>query len=272
MPPRPESAAAPPPPPAAGAATPPAGGPRPAWRRLWPLALMAAVLALAYSFGLHRVLSFEALAAHRAALLALVAERPLLAAAGYLAAYVAVVAFSLPGGAVMTLAGGFLFGTVAGTALAVVGATAGACLLFLAARHALAETLAARGGALLALVREGLARDGFWYLLSLRLLPVVPFWLVNLAPALAGMPFRGYALATLVGIVPGTAVFAGIGAGLGGVFDAGGRPDLGVILSPGILLPLVGLAALSLLGAWWRRRSRSGAAGDDGASRPAAGG
>ncbi|WP_135467811.1 TVP38/TMEM64 family protein [Crenalkalicoccus roseus] len=243
-----------------------------AWRRLWPLALVLGGLLLALALGLHRGLSLEALAAHRAALLAAVAERPVLAALAYLGAYVAVVALSLPGGAVMTLAGGFLFGPLLGTLLAALGATAGACLLFLAARHALAEALAARGGALLARLREALRREGFWYLLAIRLLPVVPFWLANLAPALAGMPFRSYALATLVGILPATAVFAGIGAGLGQVFEAGGRPEPGLLLSPGILLPLAGLAALSLLGAWWRRRRRMagrgrGDAGEEGGGR-----
>lgn len=235
--------------------TPPS--PSPAWRRLWPLALILGVLGLAYAFGLHRTLSFDTLAAHRAGLLEFVTARPVVAGLVYVAAYVAVVAFSLPGGAVMTLAGGFLFGPWLGAALAVLGATAGACLLFLTARYALAETLSRRAGPLLERVRQGLQRDGFWYLLSLRLIPVVPFWLTNLAPALAGMPFGPYAGATFVGIIPGTAVFAGIGAGLGQVFDAGGRPDLSVVFSPGILLPLLGLAALSLLGAWWRSRQRS---------------
>ncbi len=226
------------------------------WRRLWPLGLILAALGLAYALGLHRYLTFEALAAHRAALAGFVAGAPAAAALAYVLAYTAVVALSLPGGAVMTLAGGFLFGPWLGTALAVLGAAAGACLLFLAARHALAEALARRAGPLLERVRERLRQDGFWYLLSLRLIPVVPFWLANLAPALAGMPFPAYAAATFLGIIPGAAVYAGIGAGLGEVLDAGGRPDLSVILSPGILLPLLGLAALSLLGAWWRGRQR----------------
>ena len=85
----------------------------------------------------------------------------------------------------------------------------------------------------------------------------VPFWLANLAPALVGMPFGAFAAATFIGIIPGTAVFAGIGAGLGEVLVAGGRPDLGIVFSPPILLPLLGLAALSLLGAWWRKRTRN---------------
>jgi uncharacterized membrane protein YdjX (TVP38/TMEM64 family) len=229
---------------------------RPGWTRLWPLALILGALALAYTLGLQRSLSFDALAAHRAALTGFVAAHPVTAPLLYVLAYVAVVTFSLPGGAVMTLAGGFLFGPWLGAAAAVVGATLGACALFLAARHALAETLARRAGPLMGKLRGGLERDGFWYLLSLRLLPVVPFWLLNLAPALAGMRLAPYAAATFLGIIPGTAVFAGIGAGLGQVFDAGGRPDLSIIFSPGILLPLLGLAALSLAGAWWRGRSR----------------
>jgi len=227
-----------------------------AWRRLWPLALILGALALAYALGLQRYLSFDSLAAHRAALTGFVAARPVLAPLLFILAYVAVVGFSLPGGAVMTLAGGFLFGPWLGAAATVVGATLGACALFLAARYALAETLARRAGPFMAKIQAGLQRDGFWYLLSLRLLPVVPFWLLNLAPALAGMRLLPYAAATFLGIIPATVVFAGIGAGLGEVFDAGRRPDLSIIVSPGILLPLLGLAALSLAGAWWRGRSR----------------
>ncbi|WP_137124933.1 TVP38/TMEM64 family protein [Roseomonas sp. HF4] len=229
---------------------------RTALARFWPLILLAALLGLAWASGATRLLSFEALAEHRATLVGWVAARPALAAGAYVAAYVAVVALSLPGGAVMTLAGGFLFGALLGTALTVVGATLGACALFLAARTALAPFVAGRAAGLLDKVRPGLERDGFFYLLTLRLIPVVPFWLANLAPALVGMPFAPYAAATAIGIIPGTAVFSGIGAGLGEIFAAGGRPDLSVIFSPAILLPLLGLAGLSLLGAWWRNRKR----------------
>jgi len=171
--------------------------------------------------------------------------------------YALVVAVSLPGGVVMTLAGGLLFGAWLGTALTVAGATLGACALFLAARSALAPLVAGRAAGLVDRIRPGLERDGFFYLLTLRLIPAVPFWLANLAPALVGMPFGAFAAATFIGIIPGTAVFAGIGAGLGEVLVAGGRPDLGIVFSPPILLPLLGLAALSLLGAWWRKRTRN---------------
>jgi uncharacterized membrane protein YdjX (TVP38/TMEM64 family) len=228
---------------------------RPALARFWPLLLLAGLVALAWATGATRLLSFEALAAHRAALDAWVAARPVLAAGAYVLAYVLVVALSLPGGVVMTLAGGLLFGPWLGTGLTVVGATIGACLLFLAARSALAPLVAGRAAGLIGRIRPGLERDGFFYLLTLRLIPVVPFWLANLAPALVGMPFGAYAAATALGIIPGTAVFSGIGAGLGDVLAAGGRPELGIIFSAPILLPLLGLAALSLIGAWWRKRT-----------------
>jgi uncharacterized membrane protein YdjX (TVP38/TMEM64 family) len=226
-----------------------------AWRRfVAPLAIVVLV-ALAWAFGLHRYLTLEALAAQREALAALVAARPVLSALMYVAAYIAVVAFSLPGGAVMTLSGGLLFGAFIGACLAVLGATIGAAVLFLLARSAFAPLVAGRAEGLLGPLRVGLARDGFFYLLSLRLVPVFPFWLLNLAPALLGMAFAPYLAATFLGIIPGTLVFAGIGAGLDEVFLSGGVPDLGVIFSWGVLLPLLGLALLSLLGVWFRRRS-----------------
>jgi uncharacterized membrane protein YdjX (TVP38/TMEM64 family) len=223
-------------------------------RRFWPLGLLLAGLLLAWALGATRWLSWEGLAANRAWLAGAVAARPVTSALAYLAIYAAAVALSLPVALWLTLAGGFLFGAWIGTTLTVLGATLGACLLFLAARHALAEPLARRAGPSLGKLRVGLERDGFWYLLSLRLLPVVPFWLVNLAPALVGMRLAPFSLATLIGIIPATAVYSGVGAGLGEVFARGERPALGVIFSPPVLLPLLGLAALSLLGAWWRRR------------------
>ena len=225
-----------------------------AWRRFVAPLSIVILVALAWAFGLHRYLTLEALAAQREALAAFVAVRPVASALLYVAAYIAVVAFSLPGGAVMTLAGGLLFGAFIGACLAVLGATIGAAVLFLLARSAFAPLVAGRAEGLLGPLRAGLARDGFFYLLSLRLVPVFPFWLLNLAPALLGMAFAPYLAATFFGIIPGTLVFAGIGAGLDEVFLSGGVPDLGVIFSPGVLLPLLGLASLSLFGAWFRRR------------------
>ena len=209
---------------------------------IWPMAF-----ALAYALGLHRALSLDALTEHRRWLQAVVSLRPAASAAGFVAMYTVIVAFSLPGATVLTVAGGLLFGTVAGAACAVTGATLGGILLFLAARYVLGEWLSRRAGPVMARLRAGLERDGFSTLLAIRLTPIVPFWLANLAPALAGMRLLPFALATLLGISPATVVFASVGAGLGAVLDQGGTPDLSIVLRPSVVLPLLGLAALSLL-------------------------
>ena len=222
-------------------------------RRLLPLFLILGALAFAYAMGWHQALSWPALAARRAELQEAVAARPLVAALAYVGLYAAAVAVSIPGAVVITVTGGLLFGTVLGAGLAVTGATIGAVLLFLAARSALGPLLAARAGPWLDRLRPGLERDGFNYILALRLIPVVPFWLANLAPALVGMRLAPFALATFIGIIPGTAVFAAIGAGIGHVLDAGGTPDLSIIVSAPVLLPLLALAALSLLPPLWKR-------------------
>lgn len=221
-------------------------------QRLAPLLALGAAIAAVYGLGLQRQLSWTALAAHQAALHAFVAAHPLASAIGYVALYAVAVALSLPGGAVLTVAGGLLFGVAPGAALAVVGATLGAVLLFLIARYALYDLLAAKAGPFMARLRPGLERNGFSYLLALRLLPVFPFWLENLAPALAGMRLAPYAAATVLGIIPGAVVFASIGSGVGNVLASGGTPDLSLVFSPRILLPLLGLAALSLAPVAWR--------------------
>lgn len=226
------------------------------WHRLWPLVLLAIVLGLALLFRLDRYLSVDALARHRAELAALVAARPLATALGFTVLYAAVVACSIPGAAVLSLAAGFLFGPVVGTLCVLVGGTVGAVALFLAARTALREPFRRRAGPWLARFEAGLERDAFAYILALRLVPVFPFWLVNLVPAFFDVRVATFALATAIGIVPGTVIFVGLGNGLGAIVDAGGRPDLGVLFEPRVLLPLVGLAALTVGTALWRRRGR----------------
>jgi uncharacterized membrane protein YdjX (TVP38/TMEM64 family) len=227
----------------------------PTLRRALPLLALLAAFGLAFGLGLHRHLSLDALAAHRTTLEHFVAANPVAAPLAYMAAYAVAVALSLPGALILTLAGGLLFGALWGTVFAVAGATVGAVGLFLAARGALAPALSARAGPFLDRLRPGLERDGLSYLLVLRLVPLFPFWLVNLAPALVGMKLAPFALGTFLGIIPGTAVFAGVGAGLAEVFAAGRTPDLGIVLRPGVLLPLLGLALLSLVPVLWRRFS-----------------
>jgi len=223
------------------------------FRRFLPLLGLAAAFIAIWASGLTDALTWAGLARNQALLAGWVGDHPLLAGAVFVAAYVVSTALSLPQAALLTIAGGLLFGTVAGGTLAVLGATGGACILFLAARSALGEGLTRRGGAAMATVRDALRRDGFSYLLALRLIPLVPFWLVNLAASVCGMRLAPFAAATLIGIIPGTFVFASIGAGVGSVLAAGGTPNLSVIFSLPVLGPLVGLALLSLVPVAWKK-------------------
>ena len=215
-------------------------------RRFVPLAVLAAGLAAFFIFRLDRYLSLSALADHREALLAWVKEQGALGPIIFIAVYAAAVATSVPGGLVLTVAGGFLFGTLLGAICSVVGATIGATAVFLAARTALAEPLRARAGATLQKMEAGFQKNAASYMLHLRLVPIYPFWLVNLVPALLGVPLTTYLWTTLVGIIPGSAVYASVGNGLGELLETGQMPNLSIFARPAILVPLVALGLLSL--------------------------
>jgi uncharacterized membrane protein YdjX (TVP38/TMEM64 family) len=233
-----------------------------AWPRLkrWlPLALLVGVIAGSFAFGLNEYLNLETLRENRAALKALVEAHAPVAIIGFVLIYAVVVAASLPGATVMTLAGGFLFGIWFGSVLNVVGATAGATLLFLIARSAVGDALRARAGPFVKRMEEGFRRDAFNYLLFLRLVPVFPFWVVNLVPAFLGMRLAPYVIATLIGIIPGGVVYTAFGAGLGDLFDAGADANLKDVFTPTIIVALVGLGVLALVPIVvrrWRERAR----------------
>jgi uncharacterized membrane protein YdjX (TVP38/TMEM64 family) len=211
---------------------------RPAWSRWLPLGAVVMGAALGYAFDLHHFLSVEALRRYQTSLAGFVDANAALAALAYLGVYVAAVTLSFPGASVLTIAGGFMFGCVAGTALSLVAATIGATLIFLIARTSLGHLLAERVGPRTQKLREGFQRESFSYLLFLRLVPLFPFWLVNLAAALFGMRLAPYVAATVIGIVPATFVFSYFGEGLGTALDADGP-----------LFPRKLLFALALLGA-----------------------
>lgn len=211
------------------------------------LAALIAMPVLFFAFGLQRYVSLDVVRAYRADLNAFVAAHRVIAAAIYMLVYIAAVALSLPVGLVLTLTGGFLFGALLATGLIAVAATIGATLLFLIARSTLGAALRAKAGPFLKKLEAGFRENAFSYLLVLRLVPVVPFSIVNLVPALLGVPLGIYFGATALGIVPGTFVFASFGAGLGQIFDEGGMVSVGAILTPGILAGLIGLAVLALI-------------------------
>jgi uncharacterized membrane protein YdjX (TVP38/TMEM64 family) len=239
-----------------------------AWlKRLWPLLLIAVAGVLVFSMGWHHYLTLEGLAERRESLRALIASHWLLSVLAFVAIYTVSVALSLPGAAVLTLAGGFLFGWLLGGMLSIVGATIGATAIFLIARTALSDVLAARAGPWLARLRDGFREDAFNYLLFLRLVPIFPFWLVNLAPGLLGVGLGTYVGATVLGIIPGTFAFSLAGSGLDSLIAAqqsahesclakmGGDAqescpyalDPGALLTPELIAALVALGVVALI-------------------------
>lgn len=183
-------------------------------KRLWPLIALIAAAGFVVAMGWHRYLTLQELVLRRDALRAAIADHTLLVFLAFMAIYAGTVALSLPGGAVLTLAGGFLFGWFWGGLASMVAATAGAIIVFLVARSALGELLAARAGPWLERLRQGFQEDAFNYLLFLRLVPIFPFWLVNLAPPLLGVSLSTYVLATAIGIIPGSFAYSIAGQGL----------------------------------------------------------
>jgi uncharacterized membrane protein YdjX (TVP38/TMEM64 family) len=218
-------------------------------RRLLPLGLLVGAWIAFMLAGGYRYLTFAALAQNRDWLCGLVQQWGILAALGYVLIYGALVALSVPGAAILTIAGGFLFGTWIGGLCAVIGATLGATAIFLAARAGLGG-LTQRAGRFAGKLEAGFRADAFNYLLVLRLVPIFPFWLVNLVPALVGVRLPTYVLATFLGIVPGTFVYASLGNGLGSLVE---EPDLAIVFKPSLLVPIVGLALLALIPVGYKR-------------------
>jgi uncharacterized membrane protein YdjX (TVP38/TMEM64 family) len=237
-------------------------------RRFAPLIGIAALIAVAYGAGLHRDISFETLVRNRTAIDQFIAQHAVAAVAGYIALYIAVVGLSIPGGVIMTVTGGFLFGPVVGAAAAIVAALTGAIVIFLIARSAAGEFLTRRAGPFAEKLAAGFRANAFSYLLFLRLTPF-PFWLVNLAAALFDVGLSTFVIATAIGILPATVIFAAFGAGLDSVITAqesqynaclaAGRGncrvdfDLSHVLTPTLLCALAGLGLLALIPALARR-------------------
>lgn len=190
-------------------------------RSRWlPLILLLAAMGLAYGMGWHRLITFKTIGLNYEALVRFIGAHVVIALLLYMSAYIAVVALSLPGGLVMTVTGGLLFGWQLAAPVTILAATVGASLIFLVAKTSLGEPLAARAGPWLGRLRKGFQENALSYLLFLRLVPIFPFFIVNLAPALLGVPFSTFVIATFLGIIPGTLAFSVAGSGLGSVIES----------------------------------------------------
>ena len=188
--------------------------------RWLPVGLLLVVTALVFAMGWHHYLSLKTIGLNFHGLKSFIGDHPFSSIATFIVAYIVIVALSLPGALVMTLTGGLLFGWALGAAASVLGASVGATVLFLVVRSSFGATLASRAGPFVATLRDGFRENAFSYLLFLRLIPGFPFFIVNLVPALVGVPLSTFVLATAFGIIPGTIAFALAGAGLGSAVDA----------------------------------------------------
>lgn len=216
-------------------------------QRFIPITLILIFMAIAYFSGLHEYLTFETLKEHRQNLKSAVKEYPLLAPLMFIAIYMISTAFSIPGGIFLSIFGGFLFPQPYSTIYVVTGATLGAIIIFLAAKTALGDYMKGKAGPLMIKMQEGFREDAASYLLFLRLVPIFPFWLVNLAPAFFGVSLRTFAWTTFIGIIPGAFVFTQAGVGLGAIFDSGESLSINTIFNTQVKIALIALGIFALL-------------------------
>jgi uncharacterized membrane protein YdjX (TVP38/TMEM64 family) len=221
--------------------------------RLLPLLILAGGLIAFFALGLNKYINLDALKENRQALSTWVSANPFIAPLAFIGVYIAVAAFSLPIATIVSIAGGFLFGWFWGGVWIVIGASIGATLVFLAVKFGFGDALTARAGDAVKRMEKGFRENAFSYLIFLRLIPLFPFFLVNIVPGLLGVSLTTFFAATFLGIIPGAFVYASVGNGLGAIFDAGGTPDLGIILKREVLLPILLLALLALVPVIYRR-------------------
>lgn len=225
--------------------------PRPALRRYLPVFVLAAALAVAWMAGVQDYLSLAYLGEQREMLGKWVGSRPVVSSLVFMGLYTSIVALSLPAASVLTIFAGFLFGWLHGGLMVLVAATLGATILFLAARSGFGNLLKDKLGAKAEAFAEGFRKDAFGYLLVLRLAPVFPFFLVNIAPAFFNVKTRDYVLATALGILPGTFAFAWLGEGVGSVLDAakasGSTPSVSQLVTPQITIAFAALAVVAAI-------------------------
>ena len=221
--------------------------------RLLPLLVLGAGFLAFFYLGLDRYLSFHALKENKELLSRWRDENYFISVLLFAGAYGALSAFSVPISVWMTMVGGFMFGTLAGGFFSLLGATFGAMVIFFIARYTLADVLRKKCGEAIVSMEAGFKKNQLSYMLVLRLVPLFPFWLVNLVPAFLDVLPRTYLIGTLLGMIPGALVYASVGNGLSAVFESGTEPDIGIIFSPNILIPILGLAVLAFIPVFFKK-------------------
>ena len=216
-------------------------------RKWWALGALLALMALAFFSGVLDAVDLAWIQSNRDQLRAFALTHPIASLGGFVLIYIIAVALSLPIATLLTLLGGFLFGLWLGLAAVVVGATIGATLLFLIARSSLGDALRSKAGPLYQKVASHMKDNAVGYLLFMRLVPIFPFFLVNIVPAFFGMSVSAYALVTFVGIIPGTFVFVNFGQQLGSI------ASVSDLVSTNMLIAFALLGAFALIPTLYRQ-------------------
>lgn len=217
------------------------------WKKWIPLFIIIVLMGIAYFSGIPEYLMFDHLKTHRENLLASIEAHPILSSILFMLLYISIVTLSLPGGAILSVVGGFLFGTLVGVILVVVSASIGATLIFLAAKTALGDVLKHKAQPFLQKMERGFKKNAANYLLFLRFIPVFPFWLVNIAPAFFQVRLWTYVWTTCIGIIPGSYIYTQAGTGLGAIFDTGEAFTVGAIFNIQMRIALIVLGVFALI-------------------------
>ncbi|NGX37544.1 MAG: hypothetical protein K1000chlam2_00700 [Chlamydiae bacterium] len=217
------------------------------FKRFLPIIIIVAAMAVIYFTGAYHALTYENLKFHHMELLEYVNDHPILTPFMFMGTYLVATSLSIPGGLFLSLIGGFLFPQPFCTIYVLIGATIGATCLFLAARTALGDALKKKAGPWLSKMEGGFNKNAASYMLFLRLVPVFPFWLVNLAPAFFNVRLRTYIWTTFVGILPGAFVFTQAGRGLSAIFESSEDFHIGLILNTQVKIALICLAVFALI-------------------------
>ncbi|UTW55908.1 TVP38/TMEM64 family protein [Kordiimonas sp. SCSIO 12610] len=219
---------------------------KPAWKRFLPIGIIVIALIAFFATGLNEYFTVDAIAENQSTLKEFARDNLVLAMLAVVVIYAIATAISAPVGSIFTLLSGFILGTLYGGIAVVVGATIGATIIFYAGREAAGDTLAKLGGEKMKNLEEGFAKDAMSYMFILRLVPLFPFFVVNLAAAAFRVPAKSYVIATFFGIMPGTFVFASVGAGFSSITESE-NIGAGILLQPEIIGPIIGLVVLSLV-------------------------
>ncbi len=212
-----------------------------------PLAILVLGFFLFFYFHLYRYITLENIKNNRHLLVRWTHENYTLAAISYFIIYTLIIAISIPGALVFTIAAGFLFGTLWGTIFVLLSETVGSALLFFAIQISLSSWFEKKAGKWIKKMEINFQKNAFNYIITLRLIPIIPFWAVNIAAALVGVELTTFMIATFIGIIPLTIIYVSLGQSLGLMFDTQQTPDLTIVFQPHILLPLLGLTLLSVM-------------------------